>query len=76
MREGRHASVVLNDAEHEVVEVLLAFLYTGTLGTDWRRYAIGLLHIAHRLEISEIVEQCAAVLTETLNVETAIGLQL
>jgi len=57
MREGLDAKVVIDDAKHECVEAVLQYLYKGTVSSNVD--SIALLPLAHRLEVTGLVEHCS-----------------
>jgi len=70
MREAAQATVVIEDTDLESVEKLLSYLYTGDLGRhcnpDCAALA-ALLSLAHRLDVVELLDHCAASLVTGLN---------
>lgn len=76
MREGQNARIDIDNYEASVVEILLRFLYTGEIGNDENKHAAALLSLAHQLEVSHLVEHCAAKLVENVcerNVARTVG---
>ena len=71
MREAIEGSVRIDDAQPAVVELLLAFLYTGALDNRLAGHAAEMLPLAHRLEISELMDHCAEILVQALTLENA-----
>jgi len=71
MKESVEARVVIKDADAGCVEVLLSYLYTGQI--DGCINAAALLPVAHRLEVSALVEHCAAALAWEINSENIVS---
>merc|ERR1712216_762624 len=65
MQEGVEARVTIDDADPASVELLLAYLYTGF--ADLADHAWALLPLAHRLQVNELVVECAAAISEKLD---------
>mmetsp|Transcript_73777 Transcript_73777/g.130864 ORF Transcript_73777/g.130864 Transcript_73777/m.130864 type:complete len:352 (-) Transcript_73777:8-1063(-) len=71
MRESHEAKVVIEDIDARSLEALLAFLYTGL--ADGQVDAASLLPVAHRLEVSGLVDYCAGVLAREVSEENIAG---
>ena len=70
------SSVIIHDAQPRVIELLLAFLYTGAVDSSLNEHAAEILPLAHRFEISELVDHCGSVLTQGLLYGKSWGLIL
>ena len=70
MRESAEAKVVIEDADPGSVEFLLAYLYTGVVDSHCNPDAAALLPLAHRLEVPDLVDHCAATLVKELSEES------
>lgn len=70
MQESKSAKVVLEDAEPDSVQAMLAYMYTGDVGD--RVNARALLQVAHRLEVSGLVAHCASMLSERVNEQSVL----
>ena len=72
LRELGEAKVVIEDADPGSVEFLLAYLYTGVVDSHCNPDAAALLPLAHRLEVPDLVDHCAATLVKELSEELSL----
>jgi len=78
MKEGANAVVTLQDTDTDTINKLLSYFYTGQVmeARDGTESGLGnasaLLKLAHRLEVAELVEQCAEALVADVTEENLV----
>merc|ERR1711924_551522 len=70
-KEGRESTIQVTDAEPDVVDALLRYIYTGKL---LQRHAMALLPLAHRYEISDLVGLCVREMLRQLSVKNVTNI--